>query len=147
MILDEELERAMARVVVVEDWEQVYNNSNSWSNANEDPNAPRLPPVGTAFSFSRNFAGQQIENSNSCGQMYQYPEYTGQYQDEAALLCFPSLQQCQMNIEESLQAVDDFDLSLIRWAHVCRFLFLYTKIGISKLFFFNTTFNDMVSQG
>ncbi|XP_008206879.1 zinc finger protein 358 [Nasonia vitripennis] len=114
MIIDEELERAMARVLVVEDWQQMYNSGNSWSNVNEEPNAPRLPPVGTAFSFSRSFAGQQTENAESCGQIYQYPEYTGQYQDEAALLCFPSLQQCQMNIEESLRAVDDFDLSLIR---------------------------------
>jgi hypothetical protein len=124
MHLDEELRHALARVAEREaanvrwtsqsnEWGRTYPGT--WANGPEQP-SHRLPSVGAAFSFSRSFAvpgGQQLDPG--C-QSYPYQEqFPGQYQDEAALLCFPSmLQQSQLDLEESLQAVDDFDLSLIR---------------------------------
>lgn len=123
MHLDEELQHALAAYTgpagfsqqcwnggpATGDWEQMYPDNWASSGVNE-----RLPSVGTAFSFSRSFAvsSSQFDNSNSC-QTYQYQDgfSAGQYQDEEALLCFPAiLQQSQ----QSQQAVDDFDLSLIR---------------------------------
>ncbi|XP_011505235.1 PREDICTED: zinc finger protein GLI4-like [Ceratosolen solmsi marchali] len=124
MHLDEELRHALARVAEREaanvcwngqssEWEQTYPGA--WGNAGEQ-SSHRLPSVGTAFSFSRSFAAPAGHQPESGCQPYLYQEaFSGQCHDEAALLCFPSmLQQSQLDIEESLQAVDDFDLSLIR---------------------------------
>ncbi|XP_058796069.1 zinc finger protein GLIS2 homolog [Phymastichus coffea] len=86
-----------------------------WPSEWEQPGV-RLPPVNAAFSFSRSFNGQaQLQDQHSPSSC-QYQSYdNSQYHDESALLCFPSIfQQSQLNLEETLQAVDDFDLSLIR---------------------------------
>lgn len=93
MLLDDELQHALAQVDYC--WDQTYYQDQ------------RLPPVNAAFSFSRNFV-------LSDQQQQVYDNSGGACQD--AQLCFSSiLQQSQLNLEESLQAVDDFDLSLIRF--------------------------------
>lgn len=93
-----------------------------WSNDWEQATSVRLPPVNAAFSFSRNFTNQVSQDQNSMSssscqynQNYMLDNSQQLCQDESTLLCFPSIfQQSQLNLEETLQAVNDFDLSLIR---------------------------------
>ena len=127
MHLEDELQRALARVAEgfncndyqyhqlcnqLDGWEQAY----AWSRTSSEEPSPRLPSVGTAFSFSKTFAS----NNNLTMDNYNfYPsreEFFNQYDDEVALLCFSPVnqQQGQVNSEQTLQVVNDFDLSLIR---------------------------------
>ncbi|KAK0165171.1 hypothetical protein PV328_003715 [Microctonus aethiopoides] len=93
--------------------DELFDN-NTWTNQ-------RLPSVNTAFSFSRNFCNTTSyfdDNDPS-----QYHEFTNDYQDcsygEELRLILPTNVDLQSHLEEtqdlsSLQAVDEFDLSLIR---------------------------------
>ncbi|KAJ8686500.1 hypothetical protein QAD02_022294 [Eretmocerus hayati] len=150
MHLDEELQHALAQVDANMCWGAPEEGSSEWYNwsTGQTQNrfvdssyhlqgGSRLPPVNSAFSFSRNFAqqpnnGQELvlspamidsmqncvvmDSCNHTGSNYvpqqreQRIEYT--YQDDVALLSV--FQQSQLDIERSLQVVDDFDLSLIR---------------------------------
>ncbi|CAB0038461.1 unnamed protein product [Trichogramma brassicae] len=81
--------------------------------------SPKLPSVSDAFSFSKSFTAQQqqqpIANPGyQCSNDY----VAGQYEADVALLCYSQQQQQQQQQQmadmDSLQAVNDFDLSLIR---------------------------------
>ena len=142
MHLDEELQHALAIAEQESSYSEPYShlyswNSNSsdteqiynWNNSGIEESNNRLPPVSTAFSFSRSFAlptsnvvnnnhralhhtdGSYNEHSN-----YQYTDdFSNEYHDENTSLSFPALlTQSQLNIEQSRQIVNDFDLSLIR---------------------------------
>lgn len=93
-------------------------NESFWNNQ-------RLPSVNTAFSFSRNFGntGNYFEEP----EQVQYQEFNHDYQDyqdcgygEELQLTLPASVDLTSQLEESpehlnsLQAVDEFDLSLIR---------------------------------
>ncbi|KAL7291369.1 hypothetical protein TKK_0014963 [Trichogramma kaykai] len=79
--------------------------------------SPKLPSVSDAFSFSKSFTAQQQQQpiadpGYQCSNDY----VAGQYEADVALLCYSQQQQQQQQMADmdSLQAVNDFDLSLIR---------------------------------
>ncbi|XP_014203350.1 zinc finger protein GLI2-like [Copidosoma floridanum] len=137
MHLDEELQHALAQVAKREaagyqsaycwtpEWDHhhqqqqqnqlpIYGND-CWSHQDAEQYG-RLPSVDAAFSRFSGVGGGQLPEDFDYSGGYQPTQYQVSANDFASsFFSFPSeFQQSQVNIEESLRVVDDFDLNLIR---------------------------------
>lgn len=91
------------------------NTPTSWTNGdyNEYSNdGMKLPSVGTAFSFSRNFCNSYFDEQSNYQEFSQdYQEYQDCSEGEANILNSQILEDRDFS---NLQAVEEFDLSFIR---------------------------------